>query len=214
MERFLFVCTGNTCRSPLAEALLKHKRPDLQVKSAGVSALPGMNVSEGSLNVLGEKGIPFEHLSNQVNEQLMKWADIVLTLTVSHKRLLVKQFPFFVDKIFTLKEYAFKEDVDKIQSLLQHHYAELEIKQAKFLGENKEKIEELNKANDDESKSQLNALTQNLQQLLNEDRKAIEEAEKQILNLDISDPFGGSFEIYRNTAKEIEEAIDHMLKKI
>lgn len=152
MKRILFVCTGNTCRSPLARALLKEKRPDFEVKSAGVNALPGMNASEGTIQVLAEKGIKLNHVSSQVDHELVGWADIVLALTEGHKRQLMKQFPNFIGKIYTLKEAAFKEE-----------------------GEN---------------------------------------SEQTISSFSISDPFGGSIEIYQKTANEIETAIDHLLKKL
>ncbi len=45
----LFVCTGNTCRSPLAEKILQNLRPDLDVRSAGTRALNGDAISENSL---------------------------------------------------------------------------------------------------------------------------------------------------------------------
>ena len=216
MKRFLFICTGNTCRSPLAQALLKEKRPDLEVKSAGVNALPGMDASEGTLSVLKEKGIELQHSSSQVDEELMDWADIVLTLTTSHKNVLIKQFPHFVDKINTLKEYAYVDDeeTNKYLQLLQHHYAELELKQAQFLADHKEKIEQLNKRSDVDAKNELNDLAIQLQNLIKEDRREIERLEMKIPTCDISDPFGGNTDIYRKTADEIEKAIKKMIEKI
>ncbi|RXJ02710.1 low molecular weight protein arginine phosphatase [Anaerobacillus alkaliphilus] len=214
MRNILFVCTGNTCRSPLAQALLKQKRPDLEVKSAGVSALPGMNASEGTLEVLHEKGISLVHSSSLVDKEVMEWADLVLTLTESHKALLVKQFPLFVDKIHTLKEFAYENDVVEKRQLLQHHYAELQLKQAQFLQQHKEELEQLNSLQGDASKRRLDEISKRLQAIIKDDRLAIERLEQLMPSLDISDPFGGSVAIYRRTAKEIEEAIDNMLSRL
>lgn len=214
MQKFLFVCTGNTCRSPLAQALLKAKRPDIEVKSAGVNALPGMDASEGTLEVLKEKGITFEHSTNLVSDELMKWADIILTLTQSHKETLIKQFPVFVDKIHTLKEFAFEKELEDTHQLLQHHYAQLELKQAQFLQTHKAEIEQLNKQGDLEAQQQLEKLSNKLQELLKEDQVEITKLEKKMPSLDISDPFGGSVEVYRKIAGEIEKAIELILKKL
>jgi protein arginine phosphatase len=214
MKRFLFVCTGNTCRSPLAEALLKEKRSDIEVKSAGVSALPGMSASEGTLEVLAEKGISLNHTSKLVSNDLMNWADVVLSLTESHKATLIKQFPSFVDKIHILKEYAFDKDLEETREMLQHHYVQLELKQAQFLQDHKEEMKELNSRSDSGAKKQRENLTKKLQQIIKEHRDEIERLENLMPSLDVSDPFGGSVRVYRKTAEEIEEAIDKMLKKI
>lgn len=102
-----FVCTGNTCRSPMAEAILKHKKiSNIHVKSAGVYALDGGEMSENAQAVLNEQGISHHHTSTQVTEQDLEWANLVLTMTRAHKEMILNSYPQFTDKTFTLKEYV------------------------------------------------------------------------------------------------------------
>lgn len=106
MMNILFVCTGNTCRSPMAEAILRHKVPDVNVKSAGIFAAEEAAASPQALTVLSEKGIKLDHKSQLVTEALMEWAELVLTMTSAHEQLLLNQYPHYAERIFTLKAYA------------------------------------------------------------------------------------------------------------
>jgi protein-tyrosine-phosphatase len=87
--RILFVCTGNTCRSPLAEAITRRRLADLgwnlvEVRSAGVSASVGATASEGSLRAAERHGLDLsEHRSSQVTEGLVDWADLILTMSAT-----------------------------------------------------------------------------------------------------------------------------------
>lgn len=110
MKKILFVCTGNTCRSPLAEYLLKHKgNGQFDVQSAGVAAYDGGQASPHVEELLLEKGIKQNHRSQSVSKDLMEWADLVLTMTQGHKQTLQQHYPASLDKLFTLKEYVTPE---------------------------------------------------------------------------------------------------------
>ncbi|MGE6487330.1 low molecular weight protein arginine phosphatase [Paenisporosarcina sp. NPDC076898] len=102
-----FVCTGNTCRSPMAEAIFQsHNKEGMDVRSAGIYAMEDGDISENAKQVIREAGIDFTHYSRQVSEEDIRWADLVLTMTTAHKQLIMQAFPFAADKIFTLKEYV------------------------------------------------------------------------------------------------------------
>lgn len=106
----LFVCTGNTCRSPMAEGLLRHmaeqEKVNIQVQSAGIAAFRGSPASTHTLSILKNKGISMQHQSQPVTDELLHWADLILTMTGSHKQVLSQQYPHALDKVFTLKEFT------------------------------------------------------------------------------------------------------------
>src|SRR5690625_2218399 len=102
----LFICTGNTCRSPMAEALLQNKSTRFRVKSAGIFANPQDLANPKTLTVLKEKGISFQHQSQPVTVELLQWANLVLTMTSSHKDQLLLQYEQYGEKIHTLKQYV------------------------------------------------------------------------------------------------------------
>ena len=88
--KILFVCSGNTCRSPLAEAITRRLveaagRTDVEVSSAGTSAWDGSPASDGALLVGMERGLDLSaHRSRQLTSEVVSDADLVLVMSPSH----------------------------------------------------------------------------------------------------------------------------------
>lgn len=184
-KNILFICTGNTCRSPIAEGLMRRLALDagleLSIQSAGVAAMAGGPISAHSKKVLEDKGIPTDFASQAVNAELVAKADLILTMTLRHKQQVLSRFPEVADKIYALKEYARSSGFDADQD---RELVEMVLEQS--LAGTWSTADKTGPA-------------------FYADREE---------DCDISDPFGGSLRDYRMCAEEIEDHLRLIIKRL
>ena len=108
-RQILFICTGNTCRSPMAEVLFNHRNvKGWKAVSAGLAAYPGMSISPRSAEALREWGIDVDaHRSQSVDDDLMEATDLIVTMTDAHA---ISYAPLSEKKRRHLFYSAFTED--------------------------------------------------------------------------------------------------------
>ncbi|OQB13841.1 MAG: Low molecular weight protein-tyrosine-phosphatase ptp [Firmicutes bacterium ADurb.Bin193] len=101
--KILLVCTGNTCRSPMAEGILKRLLPDCDISSAGIATQDGLSASENALLAMSEIGIDISaHKSRRISGDDAQNSDLILCMTRGHKMF----FNNVKGNTFTLGEFA------------------------------------------------------------------------------------------------------------
>jgi protein-tyrosine phosphatase len=115
LKNVLFVCTGNTCRSPMAEALFRDlvkERADYQVSSAGVAAAPGMPASKHTAALLKERGLDLARFqSRMLDRQTLEQATHVFAMSSHHMAAIADEFPEQTDKIYLVSEFAAEDEL-------------------------------------------------------------------------------------------------------
>lgn len=114
----VFVCTGNICRSPMAEYLFRThivSRPEFSVCSAGVMAGYGTPASRFAVKAMNELGVDVSpHRSQPVTPDLVADAELLVVMTTGHRESLLERYPQAAEKIVLLKSFdpsATHEDV-------------------------------------------------------------------------------------------------------
>jgi len=109
MRTVLFVCTGNVCRSPMAQGLfadLVKGRSDIEVTSAGIGAVGGQSPSPHSVEVMHEMGLDIRNIrSKPLMADLVRKADFIFVMTYGHLDSMLLLFPSAAEKTFLLREF-------------------------------------------------------------------------------------------------------------
>ncbi len=97
MAHILFLCTGNTCRSPMAKCLMedlsKQLGLDITCDSAGLIAFPGAPASPGAQRAMALRGLSLRgHRAKRISASLAQKADVVLCMTEAHRREFMQRF--------------------------------------------------------------------------------------------------------------------------
>ena len=116
----LFVCTGNSCRSVMAEGLLKKRLKELgktgiAVYSAGVRALDGYPPTIETIEAMQKEGVSLAGFrSTGITDEMIKESDLILVMTEMHKEEVIRRVPEAAAKTFLLREYGRPSTGEKI----------------------------------------------------------------------------------------------------
>lgn len=109
--KIMFVCTGNTCRSPMAEYLFRkiaaesELKEEIEVFSAGICATPNSKADEHAINAGKLYGLDLtKHKSTNIDDSNIENMDLILCAETIHKKQLKKEYPQL--EIYTIKEFG------------------------------------------------------------------------------------------------------------
>jgi len=102
----LVLCTGNICRSPMAEAYLRKYLPHTRVSSAGLAAVVGSSADPHAQTAMDALGISVkDHVARQLTSDLLAENDLVFVMTLSQKSKVESQYPWARGRVFRLGEW-------------------------------------------------------------------------------------------------------------
>ena len=116
--KIMFICTGNICRSAMAEGymkkVVKEQKLDIDVCSSGIYGEEGCKASYLAKEAMSEYGVNLDsHVAKITSKTNIKDMDLILCATAGHKRILLQMYPDLSEKIYTMKEYAYDDERKK-----------------------------------------------------------------------------------------------------
>ena len=221
----LFVCSGNTCRSAMAEGIAKQiiqsapeRYRQLRVASAGTYTNDGESASTLAKDVAKEHGVDLERFaSRQVTPVLLAEADLVLAMTASHKKLLNTLAPEAMDKIFLLKEYEYGEDLNGLNIRLGQLFEQYTAARENFVkGHQAEmaKLDELSDKDPAAAEALFSQLNEELAKSLKVMDGEINTIHEKLQKMEIPDPFGGDKAEYEACYKELASSIAAVFERL
>lgn len=227
IRRILFVCSGNTCRSPMAEVLLRNKlaahssewAKDTVVSSAGISAFSGEPASENAAAAMKNRDLDLAgHQSKLLEAADIINADLVITMTRTHKKAVLALVPQALNKVYTLAELSALTKMadakpeqadsyrDMVREVTQKTMELVSLKQIKELAAKRDALRaELVKV-----ETELRQTSRQFMSEIGVDLKQLD----QLLGYppDIEDPFGGDLAEYEECAHSISGHLDALLQ--
>lgn len=108
----LCVCTGNICRSPLAQGLLKREVPGVEVTSAGIGALEGAPMDPSAAAIAVREGLPIDdHRGRQITRAMVRDHDLIIVMEAGQKTWVTAKFPESRGRVFLASHWGNGEDV-------------------------------------------------------------------------------------------------------